>query len=194
MKFVSMPMAGAARKRGVTLIEAVLFLSISLGVIIGGVVFFQQANTAQRANDATRNITGLAAEIRSLYRAAPSFAGLTAAQLIQAGGVPTNLVNGTTINNEFGGTYAIAPGAGVPPATFTIASLGMPEATCVRLAQINAQGSGPVGNQIVAVGRLAGGTFTSFDGNTNGEVTPAEASTGCATLAANDSVRFEFGR
>ena len=194
MKFVSMNAAGSARKRGVTLIEAVLFLSISLGVIIGGVVFFQQANTAQRSNDATRNITGLAAEIRTLYRAAPSFAGLTAAQLIQAGGVPTNLVTGTTINNEFGGTYAIAPGAGTPPQTFTIASLNMPEATCVRLAQINAQGSGPVGNQIVAVGRLAGTTFTSFDGDANGDVTPAEASTGCATLVAGDSVRFEFGR
>ena len=41
-------------RRGVTLIEAVLFISIALGLIVGGLVFFQQASLAARTNDAVR--------------------------------------------------------------------------------------------------------------------------------------------
>ncbi len=47
---------GAARRRGVTLIEAVLYISIALALIVGGLVFFQQASLAQRTNSAVRNI------------------------------------------------------------------------------------------------------------------------------------------
>jgi len=34
---------GFFRQRAVTLIEAVLFISVALGLIVGGIVFFQQA-------------------------------------------------------------------------------------------------------------------------------------------------------
>jgi hypothetical protein len=34
------------RNRAVTLIEAVLYISIALALIVGGLVFFQQASTA----------------------------------------------------------------------------------------------------------------------------------------------------
>ncbi len=42
--------SGAAR-RGVTLVEAVLFISISLGLIMGGIVFFQQAMAARKTQE-----------------------------------------------------------------------------------------------------------------------------------------------
>jgi hypothetical protein len=42
------------RNRAVTLIEAVLYISIALALIVGGLVFFQQASTAQKTNATIR--------------------------------------------------------------------------------------------------------------------------------------------
>ena len=90
-----------AARRGVTLIEAILFISIALGLIVGGIVFYNQANTASTTNDAARNINAMASEIRSLYNDRAAFTGLDAQTLISAGAIPANLVNanGTTINS-----------------------------------------------------------------------------------------------
>ena len=60
MTITQNPAQSPARKRGVTLIEAVLFISIALGLIVGGIVFFQQASLAQRTNDAVRTVSGVA--------------------------------------------------------------------------------------------------------------------------------------
>ncbi|MCE2748781.1 MAG: hypothetical protein LW715_08410 [Rhodobacter sp.] len=104
---------GAARKRGVTLIEAVLYISIALALIVGGLVFFQQASLAQRTNSAVRNISAIASETRGLYQQQNSFSGLTTGALINAGAVPTSLVtvSGTTssLTNEWGGTITVEP-------------------------------------------------------------------------------------
>jgi len=74
-----------ARRRGVTLIEAVLFISIALGLIVGGLVFFQQASLAQRTADAVRNISALASETRALYQSSIYFDGATESVLINVG-------------------------------------------------------------------------------------------------------------
>ncbi len=57
-----------ARYRGVTLIEAVLFISIAMGIIVGGLQFYQQASTALRTEQTVRLATSLVAETHSLYR------------------------------------------------------------------------------------------------------------------------------
>jgi hypothetical protein len=94
-----------ARKRGVTLIEAVLFISIALGIIVGGLVFFQQASLAQRTSDAVRTISSISSETRAMYQTETDFAGVAPAVLIAAGAVPSNIVNadGATLQNEWGG-------------------------------------------------------------------------------------------
>jgi len=38
------------RNRAVTLIEAVLYISIALALIVGGLVFYQQASTAAKTS------------------------------------------------------------------------------------------------------------------------------------------------
>ena len=106
---------GSTRKRGVTLIEAVLYISIALALIVGGLVFFQQASLAQRTNSAVRNISAIASETRGLYQSAATFTGFTGQTLIDAGAVPSSLVNaaGNALTNEWGGaiTGVAAPGA-----------------------------------------------------------------------------------
>ena len=157
-------------RRGVTLIEAVLFISIALGLIVGGLVFFQQASLAARTNDAVRSISSFASEIRAAYRTQDSFSGLTAAVLINSGAVPPGMLNadGSGILNEWNqpvivrgnllginGVYSGTTGGGViGDATqaqyFEIEYTNIPVAACTRLATSNT-GSGPIGPGIVAV-------------------------------------------
>jgi hypothetical protein len=61
------------KRRGVTLIEAVLYISIALALIVGGLVFYQQASRAQKTNAAIRLTSAIVAEARALY-ASNSFA------------------------------------------------------------------------------------------------------------------------
>ena len=54
------------RRHGVTLIETVLCISVTLALIIGGVVVFQQAASAQKTGAAIRQSSAVVAEARAL--------------------------------------------------------------------------------------------------------------------------------
>ena len=59
------------RNRAVTLIEAVLYISIALALIVGGLVFFQQASTAARTSAMVRHVSAIVAETRVLMKGLP---------------------------------------------------------------------------------------------------------------------------
>lgn len=156
---------GAARKRGVTLIEAVLYISIALALIVGGLVFFQQASLAQRTNSAVRNISAIASEARGLYQASQTFNGLTQATLINAGAVPTSIVSGSNLQNEWSGPITVASNAtGVTSAddSFFTVYENVPTSACTRLASADASGAGRVGSGIVSVGFRNGGNTGAY--------------------------------
>jgi len=180
-----------AARRGVTLIEAILFISIALGLIVGGIVFYNQANTASTTNDAARNINAMASEIRSLYNDRADFDGLDAQTLIRAGAIPANLVNGTTINNEFaGGSYTV----GEDPANanqFFIQSNAIPDSVCSRLGVFTGT-QGIAGTGIASIQAFNAATpsvavGTAFTG------APDDAATKCAADGAV-ALRFIFTR
>lgn len=149
-------------RRGVTLIEAVLFISIALGLIVGGLVFFQQASLAARTNDAVRSISSIASETRAAYRTQDNFSGLDASVLISAGAVPTSQVNQAqgTIVSEWntnvtveGSDATIYTGSGLTGyanSFFVITYENIPEAACTRLTTAS-DGNGPIGPGIVTV-------------------------------------------
>jgi hypothetical protein len=58
---------GRLARRGVTLIEAVLFIAVALGLIVGGLVFYQQASLAARVNEQTRLFSSMYAEVNALF-------------------------------------------------------------------------------------------------------------------------------
>ena len=174
-------------RRGVTLIEAVLFISIALGLIVGGLVFFQQASLAARTNDAVRSLSGIASETRAAYRTQDDFDGLTSGVLISSGAVPSSQVSTTAtgcttaapcILNEWGeivvvrdsvlsinGAFTGTTGGGViGDATadryFEIEYGNIPVAACTRLATAT-DGNGPIGPGIVAV-RIADAAGTTL--------------------------------
>jgi type II secretory pathway pseudopilin PulG len=193
---------GSTRKRGVTLIEAVLYISIALALIVGGLVFFQQASLAQRTNSAVRNISAIASETRGLYQSAQNFSGVSTATLINAGAVPTSIVvpaAGTTpasLRNEWSGPITVA--SADPFATFTVDYENIPTATCTRLTSSDKQGAGRVGSGIVEVGyRLSTGTdYTKYQ-SADDELTPNLVAGYCNTAAGTTGlvdVQFTFNR
>jgi type II secretory pathway pseudopilin PulG len=87
-------------RRGVTLIEAVLFIAVALALIVGGLVFFQQAQTARRANETIRLLSALSTEARALFGRAKGLGGGGTMEdleslLIAAGAVPSNAIDST---------------------------------------------------------------------------------------------------
>ncbi len=184
------------RRRGVTLIESVLFVSIGLGLIVGGIVFFQQANDASRTNDVVRNISNISNEVRAFYRTQPDFTGLNNDVIVAAGVVPKTLTvtavdaGADTIANEFAGTYAIAPGSDTQ--TFVLTTTNVPQAVCTRIATKDASGNGPVGAFINSISITPkDGAATSYGSSTTA-VTAANAAAGCS--AATNAVAFTFSR
>ena len=211
----------STRKRGVTLIEAVLYISIALALIVGGLVFFRQASVAQRINSAVRNLSSIAAETRGLYQQQGSFAGFNHATLISAGSVPTSLISNPAtgeLKNEWGGVITAGPTAAVtqvgsPGAIgftpgfaansgFFVVYPNVPITACSRLVSVDKYGTGPLGNRIRSV---TFGTGTpvypsmvvalpggGFGGTT--ELEPLDASNFCRAAAVNGvaTVRFDF--
>ena len=171
----------AARKRGVTLIEAVLFIVIALALMIGGIIFFQQASLSARINDSIRTIVSVQSETRGMFQSSSNFgtADITPA-LIAAGAVPAKLVSGTTLSNEFGGEITVTGAT----ADFTVLYEDVPSEACVRLTPFSANGQGIAGVGIKSV-QIGAGTA-----DTDG-MTAAEA----ATLCTGDvDVTWTFSR
>ena len=151
-----LPVSAGAR-RGVTLIEAVLFISVALGLIVGGLVFYQQASLAARTQDAARQFSALVQETRSLYkgRAFEALVDATVndicadglditAVLISAQAVPTEMVQSPTeLRNPWGGSTRVCgfslttfnPWTGVvtlDPRVVIVTEL-VPQEACTRL-------------------------------------------------------------
>ena len=183
---------GSARKRGVTLIEAVLYISIALALIVGGLVFFQQASLAQRTNSAVRNISAIASETRGLYQASSSFAGFNQQALIDAGAIPSTLISGGGLINEWGGpvTAAAATVDGAANDGFAVLYENVPPNACTRLITYDGNGAGRIGAGIDEIRVRAGNATTAAatDTATAGGLTPTEAATLCAAAGTTDTV------
>lgn len=204
-------------RRGVTLIEAVLFISIALGLIVGGLVFFQQASLAARTNDAVRSISSIASETRAAYRTQDDFDGLDASVLISAGAVPTSQINQATdeIISEWNTDVTVTGSAAAISAAFTpalnadaneffvITYTDIPEAACTRLATAS-DGNGPIGPGIVTIfvrdSSLAADanptvvSATTVDLNGRVTITPGQAATMCGTGTAPVDVSWVLAR
>ena len=124
------------RNRAVTLIEAVLYISIALALIVGGLVFFQQASTAAKTSAMVRQLSAVLAEGRVLVKGLPvGGAPLDiTSYVISAGAVPPDMVtSATTLSNTFGGTTEffswIISGQQVIQVNLT----NIPQGVCARL-------------------------------------------------------------
>lgn len=152
------------RRHGVTLIEAVLFISIAMALIVGGLRFYQQARTAMQTQQIVQLTASLTAETRALFRQAgfPDTAGRTGIDRIlhAAGAVAATARSddpAAPIAAPWGGTITVSGGTGTVdaaggPVSLHIAFADMPPEICARVLHFDASGNGPLGIGLIEAG------------------------------------------
>ena len=172
--------AADAGERGATLIEAVLFTVVALGLVTGGVVMYEQASNSSRNNEIIRMIAALQSQVRALHQSQAGFGTADMADLlIASNAVPSSLQTDTdddgdndAIISPFGGDVTVTGAT----ENFTIEVEEVPVGICSRILACDAAGNGTIGTGIVSV---TDGTDTDSDG-----MTTDQAATFCT---ANDS-------
>jgi hypothetical protein len=174
------------RKRGISLIEAVLYLVIALAVIIGGIVFFKQMQISTKITDTGRGVVGISSQVRALYQSQPEYGtGQLDDALIRAGAVTDQFLrdeSGTArIIHSFQG-YMLVAGQGK---NFTISFEDLPAEACIRLMTVDEVGNGLLGTGIIGV-EMNGGSLSQV-----APVSPADLT---ATCLAENLVVVHFAR
>jgi hypothetical protein len=133
----------ARRRRGVTLIEAVLYIAVALALIVGGLVFYQQASVQSRTAAVVRLYSALMAEARIVAREG-SISGPSAMNfeefLYVRGSIPPENWDaaqplGQRLRLPFPGMHALLQVNLAPTGVSTIAlhQFNMPVSLCSRL-------------------------------------------------------------
>ncbi|MCY4542196.1 MAG: type 4 pilus major pilin [Rhodobacteraceae bacterium] len=182
------PAPAAMHERGATLIEVALFTVIALGIVIGGIVFFEQASTSAKTTESVRTLASLQYQVRSIFQSQTSFGTADLTDLIiTSKAVPTNMLADTdsdgdadAIMNEFGGTVT-ATGA---TNQFKIALTRIPVDVCSRIVPFDSTGAGLIGTGIASV---SDGTATDTDG-----LAAADAGTFCSKNASGGLVTLTW--
>lgn len=135
----------SAKKRGLTLIEALLFLGIAAIVIVAAVVLYNSTSNSQRTNDAITQIQAYSTGVKGLHSSVSSYGTASLdTTVINAGIAPANAVtaSGTELVNPWGnGTTVIGNGS-----TFQILFETVPQDSCVRLLTAGLLSEGSITN------------------------------------------------
>jgi hypothetical protein len=200
-------------RRGATLIEAVLFIAVALGLIIGGLVFYEQARLSAMTRETVSLLSALGADVTRLYKSNRNTsdgqdANLWANRvLVASGAVPPNAMtdNPDEIVAPWDGRIEVlvileeATG-GRDFQTFAFYIWDVPPQICARLAYFDRDGNGALGfralgtiidpmNQGVDVSNgTASATTRVWFVTTDEELTIAEAGSECRPGAGQDSV------
>lgn len=162
-----------ARQRGLSLIEAAMVLAVAALVVAGVMLFFQNANNAQKTNDAMSQLAAIQQVVRSLYAGQPDYTGLTSNLLAQSRQLPNRMVKGTggtaSLQHSFNGVVTVLPQNAA--ANFSVQFAGLPGEACNKMATMD------LGTGLVSLA-VTGGTATTVSGRT---MTPVEANTACGT-------------
>ena len=170
-----------AVRKGVSLIEIAMGLSIIAVVAAGALFYFNNAQVSSRTNEAMQQLSSLQEIIRTLYQSAGNYSGLNAtvianssllAPRYRVGTIP----NATAVRSPFGSNVTFA--SVTNNTEFEITMQNVPAAACQRLATIDL-GSGL---RQITVGSL---TVTGGVG-----LTPAQANAQCAAAGTNITWRF----
>ena len=81
------------RERGFAMTEVILAIVIGVGLIVGGIVAFGNAQLSSNFSDASRALVSVSSETRAYNRTAADFNAASEATLISAGAVSRNLLN-----------------------------------------------------------------------------------------------------
>ena len=187
--------------RGVTLFESTLFIAVSLSIILGGLSYHQQASEADRTMLAVRQLTGLTAQVRSMYAARPDFSDLATDVVVSAGAAEAGSINsmGNQLTSPWGPIF-LAPSQ-TDPGSFVVILREVPVTACTRLGLYSSSGQGVVADNVTNF-EVAGpdGAFVSADaevrsGRPTDGVSPSEAAETCGVWQGSvTTVRWTFAK
>lgn len=191
MKNLSMSLL--ARKRAVSLIEGVLYLVVALSVIVGGIVFFNQAKLANNLTDAEKVSRLIVQSARSLPRDNP-VGGLEGIAQWELNDV---LIAGKYIPEHYlnvAGDAYMLPGTDVEfyitgGVRIDMELDGIPQEYCMRLLTVNAGGDGPLGSGIAYIDIESADESVIYASAP--PITPADIQDICA-MGTTGEVNIEF--
>jgi len=154
---------GRLRHRGVNLLESVLYLSIALTLIVGGLSIYERASLTERSAGQMRMLASLIAEARSTFDQNRSFPDLSSTDdpmmqaavvddvLVRAGSVATTSLNMNAQPNRLGWVSPIRHGwqgamnilavrrdGGIPHLLLYLEDI--PSEVCLRLSSLTSSG------------------------------------------------------
>ncbi|MEW5424612.1 type 4 pilus major pilin [Amorphus sp. 3PC139-8] len=192
-----MPSAAGLRsihQRGISLMEAVLYIVIALSVIVGGIVFFGQASLSSRVNDAIRTLMSLQSETRAMHQTSADFGAVgtdITPALVNSGAIQGNLERaGGAVVNQWEGQILVTGN----DQEFAISYDDVPDDACTRLVPYDTSGMGQGGTGIIGVTVEAATATPDTDianADTDG-ITPVDAAGLCVN--GGNSITWHFSR
>lgn len=172
-----------AKRRGVTLVEALMVIGV-LAVLLGlAMLVAVLVNAANKSNQFLTEIATITDTANQISAGTADLSNLNESALANSGLLPNRWVSGSTLLSPFGSTITVtggAAGAGTNGlTTYLITVPGVPKSACVKISTTD------FGNGLVS--RTPAGDSTN-----GGPLSATSAASTCAT-GGND-MTFEFTR
>jgi len=190
-------------KRGFTLTEIAIVLGI-IGLILGAIwVAAAAVYNNLRVSKANTAILQIAQGVRSLYATSNNVgaAGDLTAQMVNAGVIPSDLINGAAANSVWPGGLTAVSSVAALDTGFTVKMTNVPRAACISLLTtvggtnrdqgLTSVGATGASAPIVALGAGAAAALPLLNTQV-AVITPVIATAACTAAAAVNIVGFQF--
>ena len=163
------------RQRGITLLEVAMGLAIGAIILAGTMLYFQNASTNSKTNQAISDLANVQQAVRTLYGGQADYTGLDNSIIYDSKAVPQRMKGATadTLYHAFNGAITVAEDTG-SAALFDVQFDNLPDEACQRLAVMDLG----TGMQSVGVAN-DGATFVNPAAGTGHPMLPAEANAEC---------------
>ena len=171
------------RRRGVTLIEAAMVLSIFAVFIAGIMTFYTTADGSRKTSTAISELGAIQQAVRSLYASQATYVGVGNAVLTNSDALPAKMVDGANIRHSLNGLVTVAPAntGGGENSGYSVEFTNIPIDACTKIATQDL-GRGLFSIAIGGNTRAINGTPPPFD--------PQTAGTSCSQ--ANNTITWVF--
>lgn len=128
------------KRKGFTLTEVLLVLSLAALIIITTLMMYPKVSANMRASKEAHNITIIGAGVKVLYSSTPYYTGLTTDVAVKGNVFPDSILEGSsnTPVNAWKGTISLTPGndgpSGATDSSFSITDPNIPALECIHLA------------------------------------------------------------
>jgi prepilin-type N-terminal cleavage/methylation domain-containing protein len=123
-----------ARRRGFSLVELAIVLSLIALALIGIFIFFSIDVKEQEANDTKVEIGDIVQAVHNLYASSPNYANISTAYIASNGNLPSRFIVGSgLVSGSHGAVYVLPFQISIPNDSFGISINGLDKQTCTKI-------------------------------------------------------------